>query len=107
MTAEVNDALEWKGMMAEKWNGKSVYQLNQKKERINNLDAAIGELSRLRHEAESAYLEELGRIIERDPGSIRVGNWECEKSPNKRCIYNMAIAEYDECLFCGGPAERK
>jgi hypothetical protein len=94
--------------MAEKWNGKSVYQLNQKKQRIAALNAAIGELARIRSEAEQAYLDELGRIIERNPRTLETGSWPCDTSPTGLCVYDMATEEQDnECLFCGNPNERK
>ena len=93
--------------MAAKWNGKSVHQLNQKEQRIKNLGMAVQELSRLHREAEMDYLKELARIVDREPGSIMTGSWECEGSPTKHCIYEFAIGADDECLFCGAPNERK
>lgn len=94
--------------MTAKWNGKSVHQLTQKKERIAALNVAIGELDNLRSEAEQAFLEELGRIIERDPRNLQAGSWDCDGSPTGLCVYDMATDEQDdECLFCGNPNERK
>jgi len=94
--------------MAAKWNGKSVYQLSQRKRRIVALDVAIGELDQLRSEAQRAHLEELGRIIERNPHDLLEGDWSCEGSPTELCVYDMSTEEQDDdCLFCHQPAERK
>lgn len=94
--------------MSVKWNGKSVYQLKQKKQRIHNLDAAMGELNRVRSEAVHTFREELGRIIERDPDTLLIGSWGCNDSPAEQCVYDLSTDERDnECLFCHEPAERK
>lgn len=94
--------------MPAKWNGKSIHQLTRKRERITALDTAIGELTELRSEAEQAFLGELGRIIERDPHTLQAGPWACDGSPTGLCVYDMSTDERDdECLFCGGPNERK
>ena len=34
--------------------------------------------------------------------------WECEDSPIKYCVYDVvADPAHDDCIFCGGPEERK
>lgn len=92
--------------MAAKWNGKSVYQLNQRRQRIHNLDMALGELNTLRSQAREDYLIELGRILDKDPGTIQEGPWSCEHSPSKICVYERSADSEDECLFCGLPHDR-
>lgn len=37
-----------------------------------------------------------------------VGDWDCEDSPLGVCVYNhIEDPALDDCLFCGGPDERK
>lgn len=94
--------------MGEKWNGKSVYKLKQKKQEVASLDAALGAVRRARNDAHEAFLAELGRVIERDPASLQVGTWDCDGSPVDRCVYDLTSEERDEeCLFCYMPNERK
>lgn len=40
---------------------------------------------------------------------VEIGTtWDCEKSPFGLCAYNnMDDTAHDNCLFCGGPEERK
>lgn len=94
--------------MGAKWKGKSVYQLKLKEKRIAGLDTALAELRQVRAVVHEEFVVELGRIIERDPQSIELGNWECEGSPTERCVYDMSTDEQDDaCLFCDNPNERK
>jgi hypothetical protein len=91
-----------------KWEGKSLYQLEQRRQRVHNLDIALSELGRVRREARQSYLDELGRILERDPQNLELGHWECEGSPTKSCVYDLSTDERDdECLFCEQASERK
>jgi hypothetical protein len=94
--------------MAAKWNGKSLYQLTQKGQRIQALDVAVAELRGIRDQVHVDYMVELGRIIERDPHNLQLGVWECDGSPTKRCIYDLSSDDgEDACLFCEQPNERK
>ncbi|MCP9209697.1 hypothetical protein [Streptomyces cucumeris] len=93
--------------MAAKWNGKSLHQLTQKQKRIDGLTVALHELSNLLNEAQKDHLSELGRILDRGPDDIVVGNWGCGDSPIGLCVYSAALGGEDECLLCGEPSERK
>ncbi len=33
------------------------------------------------------------------------GSWDCEDSPTGKCVYTQYA--FDDCIFCGGPDERK
>lgn len=34
--------------------------------------------------------------------------WDCDKSPNKKCAYNILVdTALDHCIYCGNPYERK
>lgn len=40
--------------------------------------------------------------------NLSFGSWECEESPTGQCVYDMdSDMGDDECLYCGGPDERK
>ena len=72
----------------------------------------------LKYEIDSAIrkLEELKKAIPegREPGSHKIdyptqyfshGSWECKDSPTGMCMYTNY--DYDSCIFCYGPDERK
>lgn len=43
-----------------------------------------------------------------DEDNIVLGDWDCPDSPTGYCIYDSDNDPVmDECLFCGGPDERK
>lgn len=101
-------------MKATKWNGKSLYRLN------NALDEAgrnAGALSTVKKALEAAHREaelkaaaELVKLMELEAGAedLKLGMWECEDSPTGRCVYNKTEDPWlDECLICGDPSERK
>lgn len=94
--------------MPVKWQGKSLYQLNQRAARVKNLETAVGELCRLLEEARRAHLAELAKILDRDQDGLILGPWPCEASPVQTCVYDPKLQEQDdECLFCQLPLERK
>lgn len=36
------------------------------------------------------------------------GNWDCEKSPVKKCVYDYdSPMRDDDCIYCHNPDERK
>ena len=39
------------------------------------------------------------------PSQFQHSDWDCEDSPTKYCMYTNH--EYDGCIFCGEPDERK
>ncbi len=42
------------------------------------------------------------------PDKIRLGDWDCEKSPTGKCVYDIIEDPCrDHCVFCGEPDERK
>lgn len=91
-----------------KWNGKSLYRLGQKGQRVQALDTALGELHTIRSQVHEDFMVELGRVIERDPRNLQLGRWGCEGSPTELCVYDLSTDEQDDaCLFCEQPNERK
>lgn len=42
------------------------------------------------------------------PSEIGWGDWDCDKSPTGKCIYDeIEDSCWDHCVFCGAPDERK
>lgn len=40
-----------------------------------------------------------------DPMYFQHGDWECDESPTGMCMYTNR--DYDSCIFCNDPDERK
>lgn len=102
-------------MKTVKWNGKSVYQLNNAlAEAAQNAGAlfvvkraleAAQASAELKAAAELVKLMELEDVTAED---LELGMWECEDSPTGRCVYNKTEDPWtDMCLLCGDPSERK
>jgi len=90
------------------WKGKSTVSFMAAQQRLTALDTALAELADMQRQARWRYLEELANLIDRDWSALRLGSWDCVGSPTGRCVYDMDSDEMDdECLFCGGPSERK
>lgn len=53
------------------------------------------------------YVSELiGKPVSEDEIGYDSDGWDCEDSPIGKCIYN-ADYDYECCVYCDGPEERK
>lgn len=46
----------------------------------------------------------LGSLPSEYPHQFGHSEWECERSPTGHCMYTT---DWDSCIFCGDPEERK
>lgn len=80
----------------------------------NYMDDAIKNLERSVKELQKAK-DLLPKIISKDvvlgtdprdyPRQFSHSDWECKRSPTKYCMYTNE--EWDSCIFCYEPEERK
>lgn len=49
--------------------------------------------------------KEVARLSLQDIHQFSLGSWECKESPTGQCVYTNR--EYDSCIFCYEPDERK
>lgn len=50
----------------------------------------------------------LGEHLGIKPDDVDLGGWDCPSSPTGQCVYNSREdPALDDCVFCGGPDERK
>ena len=55
-----------------------------------------------------AHADRLVRLHVATHEGAHFGNWECDDSPTKVCVYNdLRDPMHDSCIFCDGPEERK
>jgi hypothetical protein len=90
--------------------------------RLTNIEAAIGDQNRKISNLYSAHIDPIRDKITNlrrdwreiataaisacrpDIDDVNFGNWECDDSPTGQCVYD---ADWDDCVFCHGPEERK
>lgn len=99
---------------SKKWNGKSVYQLNEKLRQASEVGRAAyivqqqlkASLHRLDLEAAEELIKLTGWVMQ--PGDIYLAySWDCPGSPTAKCVYNTAEDPMkDICLFCEDPLDR-
>ena len=73
----------------------------------NYLNSAISNLEHMRELLPKVIAKEiiLGDDPRDYPHQFSHGDWDCEHSPTKSCMYTNR--DYDSCIFCGQPDERK
>lgn len=72
----------------------------------NYLNSAISSLEHMRELLPKVIAKEsvLGDESKDYPWQFAHGDWDCEGSPTKYCMYTN---DWDSCIFCGQPDERK
>ena len=72
----------------------------------NYLNSAIADLEHMRELLPKVIAKEpvLGDEPNDYPWQFGHSDWDCEGSPTKHCMYTT---DWDCCIFCGEPDERK
>jgi hypothetical protein len=87
---------------------KSVTRLVQLEERFKTLGAVLLEIRKMHSEVYLEYIEEAGRILDKDPSTFVLGTRNCLTSPITKCVHSFSEEMgVDECIFCGKPEGRK
>ncbi len=70
----------------------------------DKIDSAIRKLEELKDQVQEG--RKMGsHEVDYDSKYFQHGDWECEKSPTHVCMYTNN--DYDSCIFCYEPDERK
>lgn len=78
------------------------------KEKIQILKEKIEKLNEEKYRIELEIEEVVKSAIPGFGMWNTIGTWDCENSPIGVCVYNhIEDPALDDCLFCGGPDERK
>jgi len=102
----------------QKWTSKNVVkaikELNKKRDKLlkpvrDELDSVESSIDTMQGILKVAIIDEKG--TPKDPihyNYITFGDWDCEDSPTKKCIYGFVYDHAnDRCIYCGEPDERK
>lgn len=70
----------------------------------DKINSAIRKLEELKEQVQEG--RKIGSHWEDyDTDYFQHGSWDCENSPTGNCMYTNR--DYDACIFCYGPDERK
>lgn len=91
------------GKPTSKWRGRSILQIRQRQEEVQQAQMGMMALRRAATAANDAVLAEVQGLL---GVKVWLGHHPCPSSPALQCVFLASDEDGDVCLFCEEPNER-